>query len=96
MAPTAANVTSGSYLPLSRPLFMYVSAAGLENARTRAVAEFMVANAARLAKAADLVPLTDQTYTAALSRLRARSKGTAWAGAIPVGLTPQALQNKAM
>lgn len=96
MAPTAANVASGAYQPLSRPLFLYVSAAALDQPGVRAVAEFMVGNASRLAKAADLVPLTDSTYQAGVTRLRNRSKGTLWAGSTPVGLTLEALQKKQM
>jgi phosphate transport system substrate-binding protein len=96
VAPTAANVASGAYQPLSRPLFLYINAQALDQPSIRSVAEFIVSNGARLAKTADLVPLNDASYQAAANRLRSRSKGTQWAGSIPVGLTPDTLQKKQM
>jgi phosphate transport system substrate-binding protein len=94
VAPTAANVVSGAYQPLARPLFLYVSVAALDQPGVRAFSEFLVTNASRLATTAGLTPLTDTTYRAGISRLRNRSKGTLWAGSAPVGLTLDAMQKK--
>ena len=92
--PSAGAVLNGAYQPLARPLFLYVNAASLDMPGTRAFAEFLAANGARLARAADLVPLTDATYQTNTVRLRSRSKGTLWAGTVPVGMTVEALQKK--
>ncbi len=55
----------------------------------REFAEFTLANGARLAKVANTVPLAESTYRLDLERLRSRSTGTVWAGAVPTGLTLQ-------
>jgi len=47
--PSGETVADGSYAPLSRPLFIYVSAASLERPEAQEFARFYLANAATLA-----------------------------------------------
>jgi hypothetical protein len=92
--PSSANVAGGAYSSLTRAIFIYVSTDALERRGVDAFAEHLARHAARLAKGADLVPLTDSIYQAGVSRLRARRAGSIWGGGTPVGLTMQALQRK--
>lgn len=92
VAPTPEAIAQGRYQPLARPLFLYVSAKALEQPAVRAFAEFYVANGARLAKAANTVPLAESTYRLDLERLRSRNTGTVWGGSVPIGLTLQTLE----
>jgi phosphate transport system substrate-binding protein len=58
--PSVEAIQDGSYAPLSRPLFMYPSAKGMAKPEVKAFMEFVVAQAPEIAKAAKIVPLTDE------------------------------------
>ncbi len=58
--PTAQNIQDGSYAPLSRQIFMYPSAAALQRPEVAAFMDFTIQNAAAIAEAAQIVPLTDE------------------------------------
>jgi phosphate transport system substrate-binding protein len=57
--PDPASIQDGSYKPLSRPLFMYPSDKALQRPEVKAFMEFIVNNQADIAKAANIVPMTD-------------------------------------
>ena len=57
--PDPASIQDGSYKPLSRPLFMYPSDKALQRPEVKAFMEFVVNNQADIAKAANIVPMTD-------------------------------------
>jgi phosphate transport system substrate-binding protein len=69
VAPSAQSIQDGSYKPLSRPLFMYPSAKAMAKPQVKAFMDFLVANEAEIAKAAQIVPLTDQQLSKAKSAL---------------------------
>lgn len=95
--PVAASVEAiaqGAYQPLARPLFVYVSAKSLARPEVRDYVEFLLGNAPRLARSAHYAPLADAAYRRELERVRAPVTGSAWGGAVPVGLTLEALQKK--
>ncbi len=58
--PDPATIQDGSYKPLSRPLFMYPSDKALQRPEVKAFMEFVVNNQADIAKAANIVPMTEQ------------------------------------
>jgi phosphate transport system substrate-binding protein len=60
--PSAETIQDGSYF-LSRPLFMYPSDKALERPEVKAFMEFVVNNAADIAAAAKIVPMTDEQAT---------------------------------
>jgi phosphate transport system substrate-binding protein len=93
VAPTPDAVTRGAYRPLTRPVFLYVSARALDQPHVARFAEYYVSNAARFAKEQNYVPLSPALYAKALDNLRARVKGTMWDGAA-AGITLDALQQK--
>jgi phosphate transport system substrate-binding protein len=57
--PSAETIQDASYY-LSRPLFMYPSDKALERPEVKAFMEFVVNNAADIATAAKIVPMTDE------------------------------------
>jgi len=71
-------------MTLSRPIFLYVNATSLARSEVAAFATFYAANAARLARDAKYVPLSDSTYQSNRERLRRRIAGSLWNGAVPV------------
>jgi phosphate transport system substrate-binding protein len=74
--PSTETIQDGSYKPLSRPLFMYPSAEAMQRPEVKAFMEFVVANAAPIAEAAKIVPLTDdQMNTAKRELAEAEGKG---------------------
>jgi phosphate transport system substrate-binding protein len=74
--PSTETIQDGSYKPLSRPLFMYPSAEAMQRPEVKAFMEFVVANAAAIAEAAKIVPLTDdQMNTAKRELAEAEGKG---------------------
>jgi phosphate transport system substrate-binding protein len=60
--PSAETIQDASYY-LSRPLFMYPSDKALERPEVKAFMEFVVNNAADIATAAKIVPMTDEQAT---------------------------------
>ena len=80
--PTSQTVQSGTYKPLSRPLFIYPSAKSLQRPEVVAFVEFYIANTDDIAAQALFVPLTPaqkQTLAQQLDALKARAAG----GSVP-------------
>ena len=68
--PSVETVQDGSYTPLGRPLFIYVSNASYtEKPQVKAFVDFFVSNAVAVAEAALFVPLTDEQITLATEEL---------------------------
>ena len=57
--PSIETVKNKTYAPLSRPLFIYVSATAAQRPEVKAYVNYYLANAATLAKEVGYVPLTD-------------------------------------
>jgi ABC-type phosphate transport system substrate-binding protein len=56
--PSAANVSRGTYRPLSRPLFIYVNAERLNRPEVKAFVQFYLAQAAGAAERTGVIALT--------------------------------------
>ncbi|MGQ0841520.1 PstS family phosphate ABC transporter substrate-binding protein [Actinokineospora sp.] len=67
--PSLKTAQDGSYSPLARPLFIYVSDAGLKKAQVVGFAEFYLAKNDDIVKAAKFVPMTDEQKAKAKSAL---------------------------
>ncbi len=67
--PSNETIQDGSYKPLSRPLFMYPSAKAIARPEVKAFMDFILANQADIAKASNIVALTDEQATKAKSAL---------------------------
>ena len=62
--PTSESIEDGTYSPLSRPLFIYVSAASIQRPEVRAFVEFYLDNAAELSQEVGYIKLGEAEYAA--------------------------------
>jgi phosphate transport system substrate-binding protein len=64
VAPSAETAQDGSYAPLARPLFIYVSnTSAAEKPQVKAFVDFYATNDADIAEAAQYIPLNDEQRT---------------------------------
>jgi phosphate transport system substrate-binding protein len=81
--PSVDNARDGTYQPLSRPIFIYVSRKSVETRpEVQKFVEFYLdkQNALRLVKEVGYVPLPENAYGVFLQRLKERKLGTAFHG----------------
>lgn len=91
VAPSAANVANGSYVPLSRPIFIYVKASALNRPEVRDFIEFYMKKAETLVREVKYVPLPKTAYEANLKHLQDKKYGTVFGGRNEVGITIEEL-----
>ena len=89
--PSMESVLKGSYNPLARPIFIYVSAKSLGRPEVKEFVEFYMKNAATLAREVKYVPLPDSAYKVALDHVQRGKKGTVFGGSAEVGVTIEEL-----
>jgi phosphate transport system substrate-binding protein len=78
--PSEEAVLSGTYNPLSRPLFLYVNVKSLQKREVKKFVEFYLTHVEALAKEVKYVPLPSSAYVKVWERLEKQTKGTAFAG----------------
>ena len=86
VAPSSATVENGSYAPLSRPIFIYVSKKAAQKPEVKEFVEFYLKNAAPLVKEVKYVPLPASAYSTALEHFHKGKLGTVFGGEPEVGL----------
>ena len=69
VAPSVETAQDGSYAPLSRPLFIYPSTAGLKKAQVEKFVEFYLEKNQKIVEAAKFIPLTDPQKAKAKTEL---------------------------
>lgn len=85
--PTTANVINGTYAPLSRPLFIYVSRKSIESKpEVRQFVQFFLDNAKELTREVNYVTLPDGAYETIRSRFAKMETGTSFGGEAAVGM----------
>ena len=94
IAPSKESVMDGTYYPLARPIFIYVSKKALEKPEVKEFAEFYIKNAGRLAADVKYVALPASAYSAALDRVAKQQVGTAFGGHNEVGLHADELMKR--
>jgi phosphate transport system substrate-binding protein len=60
--PTLETVSNGTYAPLSRPLFIYVSESAAQKKPVQEFVDFYLNNAPELSKDIGYVPMPDSAY----------------------------------
>jgi phosphate transport system substrate-binding protein len=85
--PSTRTVSNGTYAPLSRPLFIYVSAKSMGRPEVDAFVKFYLENAAELVKEVGYIPLPSTAYSAISKRYTSRKSGSAFMGRDTIGLT---------
>ena len=83
--PTAETVRNGSYAPLSRPEFIYVSTAGAAREVVGSFVQFYMKNAPALVQEVGYVPLPAEIYELGYQRFLAKKQGTLFTGKSTVG-----------
>jgi phosphate transport system substrate-binding protein len=94
VAPTPENVDNGTYQPLSRPIFIYVSEKSLEKPEIRDFIDFYMKNAPQLVKEVKYIPLPAKAYAGNLEHLAKKKLGTVFGGQNEVGLTIDQLMKR--
>ncbi len=84
--PSAQSVDDGSYQPLSRPIFIYVSKKAAAKPEVKEYVEFYLKNAAPLVKEVKYIPLPAKAYTLALEHFQKGKVGTVFKGDAAVGV----------
>lgn len=84
--PNKDTVEKGTYFPLARPIFIYVSEASLKRPEIREFAEFYLKNAPELVLEAKYVPLPAKAYEIGKEHLKANKVGTVFNGQMEIGI----------
>ena len=77
--PSFDAVRNGTYRPLSRPLFIYVSTTALARPEVQAFTDFYLTNTGALSKEVGYVSLTEAELVMVKARFSARTQGTMFA-----------------
>jgi len=80
VAPNDETIRKGTYKPLSRPVFIYVSRKAADRPEVQEFVKFYIASAKRLVPEAGYIPLPDAVYEMAAKRFEARRTGTVYGG----------------
>jgi phosphate transport system substrate-binding protein len=86
VTPSIDAVMAGEYEPLSRPIFIYVSAKATERPEVKEFVEYYLKQAAKLTKEVKYVPLGDADYKHALDNFGKKKTGTGFGGVSEVGV----------
>jgi len=80
VAPSPETILNGSYQPLSRPVFIYVSAKAAERPAVNAFVRFYLQHVKMLAGEVGYVALPDSIYELARTRFESRYTGSVFGG----------------
>jgi phosphate transport system substrate-binding protein len=95
IAPSPETVQNGSYQPLSRPLFIYVSTTSLERREVQLFTAYYLTNGAKFSRRVGYVGLPESAYVFAQRRVSARKTGSLFAaGDAQVGVSIEQLMKK--
>jgi phosphate transport system substrate-binding protein len=74
--PALESIDDGSYSPLSRPMFIYVSAAAVKRSEVQSFVDFYLENVAKLAAEVGYVALPDEVNRLTRARFDSRKVGS--------------------
>ena len=86
ITPSLQTVMDGTYAPLSRPLFIYISKKSLGKPEVKEFVEFYLKNAASLTKQVKYVPLPETAYKLATERFAKQKTGSMFGGEEKIGM----------
>jgi phosphate transport system substrate-binding protein len=90
VAPTPETVENGSYQPLSRPIFIYVSTREMDRPEVKAYVEYYLTKGPELVKEVGYIALPANVYALAQKRFADKKTGSAFHGS-KVGMTAEEL-----
>jgi phosphate transport system substrate-binding protein len=76
--PSRETVQNGTYQPLARPLFIYVSVKALARPEVAEFVKFYIQNAGKLAEEVGYIGLPDKVYELMMQRVERRITGSAF------------------
>jgi phosphate transport system substrate-binding protein len=94
VTPSAKTVEDGTYQPLSRPIFIYVSKKSMDKPEVREFVEFYLKNAPTLVKQVKYVPLPQSIYTTGAEHLKKGKIGSMFGGEAEVGVKIEELMKR--
>ncbi len=94
IVPGPETIRTGTYQPLSRPVFIYVSKKAAERQEVQKFVEFYMANADKLVREVNYVGLGDAAYTMVGDRFAKRTTGSVFSGVNTIGVTIDQLLSK--
>ncbi|MEA5575285.1 PstS family phosphate ABC transporter substrate-binding protein [Anabaena sp. UHCC 0451] len=86
VAPSETTVKNGTYNPLSRPIFIYVSDKAANKPEVKQFVQYYLKNAPKLVKEVGYVALPGSAYTTSQSHFNKRRFGSIFGGKEAVGL----------
>ena len=89
--PSIETVKNGSYQPLARPIFIYVSDKAYDRPELKEFMLYYLKHATKLVAEVKFVPLPDEAYKLALDNFNKRKLGTAFGGEAEVGVSVETL-----
>lgn len=84
--PSVKSVLDGTYQPLARPIFIYVSAKAAEKPEVKEFVEYYLKHGEKLVAEVKYVPLSDKDYQHAMDNFSKKKTGTAFGGEPEVGV----------
>lgn len=94
IGPSQKTIANGTYAPLSRPLFIYVSSRATKRAEVDGFVQFYLKNASKLAKEVGYIPLPPEANKLVSAHYAKRKTGSVFAGKDTIGVTIQELLAK--
>jgi phosphate transport system substrate-binding protein len=94
VVPSEKTVEDGTYVPLARPIFIYVSEKALEKPEVKEFVDFYMKNAPKLVKEVRYVPLPASIYAVNMEHVNKKKLGTVFGGKSDVGLKIEELVKK--
>jgi phosphate transport system substrate-binding protein len=91
VAPTKETISGGTYQPLTRPLFLYVSKQAADHEAVSEFVEFFLTEGAPFVDETGYVSLPARAYELALERFAERATGSAFEGGAQIGVTAEEL-----
>jgi phosphate transport system substrate-binding protein len=80
VTPSEKTINDGSYKPLSRPIFIYISKPGSQRPEVKEFVRFYLANASELVKEVGYISLPDKNYQLSLEQFEKWLKGSLISG----------------
>ncbi|TAK07433.1 MAG: PstS family phosphate ABC transporter substrate-binding protein [Candidatus Manganitrophaceae bacterium] len=85
--PEYDNVVKGTYQPLARPIFIYISMNSYEKPEVRNFVDFYLKNGATLSKEVGYISLPDRAYELGAHRFQKKVAGSVFGGKSQVGVS---------
>lgn len=92
--PALEAVTAGTYNPLGRPLFIYVSRKSAEKPEVQQYIDFAFTKGAPLVAEVKYLPLPQQAYDIALKHFKDRRVGSVFGGVPEIGVSIEELMKR--